>query len=221
MGRALRPRVIGCRARAPWYRERGPSRGRQIALTFDGGPTNFTPAIVHILHRFHVHSTFFIRGGFVSGRERLLREERRYGGELANHSFTHPHFPDHAELVRTSVLIHHVSGFWPCLFRAPYGDVNGSLLDSARRLGMVTVQWDIDTLDGFDAATSAQTIFGRVARLAQPGSIVLMHDGEGYHPPTIQALPRVIRMLRHRGYRLVTVSHLLGLAPRVLHGRGS
>jgi peptidoglycan/xylan/chitin deacetylase (PgdA/CDA1 family) len=36
-----------------------------------------------------------------------------------------------------------------------------------------------------------------------------MHDG-GHHPQTVRALPGVIRGLRARGLRLVTVTALLG-----------
>ncbi len=41
------------------------------------------------------------------------------------------------------------------------------------------------------------------------GAIVLMHDG-GNHPQTARALPAVIRGLRARGLRMVTVTALLG-----------
>ena len=36
-----------------------------------------------------------------------------------------------------------------------------------------------------------------------------MHDGGGNRSQTVAALPRIIRTLRGRGYRLVTVSKLL------------
>ena len=44
---------------------------------------------------------------------------------------------------------------------------------------------------------------------AKPGSIVLMHDAGGNRSETIAALPMIIRGLRRRGYKLVTVPQLL------------
>ncbi len=45
---------------------------------------------------------------------------------------------------------------------------------------------------------------------AQRGSIVVMHDGGGPRGQTIEALPAILSHFRHRGYRFVTVSELLG-----------
>ena len=77
---------------------------------------------------------------------------------------------------------------------------------------MLTIQWDVDSLDSLGAG--AARIFSRVTTLARGGSIVLMHDGEGPHRASLVALPRILRNLRSRGYRLVTVSRLLRLRSR-------
>ena len=46
-----------------------------------------------------------------------------------------------------------------------------------------------------------------------------MHDGGGDRSQTVAALPAIVRRLRQRGYRLVTVPQLLR-APGVSLGRG-
>ena len=46
--------------------------------------------------------------------------------------------------------------------------------------------------------------------LTQSRNIILMHDGGGNRDKTIAALPRLITELKKRGYKLVTVSGLLG-----------
>jgi peptidoglycan/xylan/chitin deacetylase (PgdA/CDA1 family) len=69
------------------------------------------------------------------------------------------------------------------------------------------VLWSLDSEDDHHpgaAAIRATTLAG-----AAPGAIILMHDG-GHHPQTVRALPGVIRGLRARGLRLVTVTALLG-----------
>lgn len=211
-------RVTGCVPAGSRYRESG-SRGRRlVALTFDGGPTaRYTGAVLARLRRAHVHVTFFIRGQFIDGQRRRLRQELREGHELANHSYSHPHFPSREELSRTNRLIRGATGYTPCLFRAPYGSVDGALLGRARRLGMLTIGWDVDSWDSLYDNLSAATIYKRVVHGARPGSIILMHDGEGPHPGTVEALSPILRALKRRHLQVVTVSRLLGLRAR--HGR--
>lgn len=200
--------AIGCRSRPPLLRERGPSRGRKVALTFDGGPSAHTTRVLDHLRRAGVHATFFIRGEYVPGRTALLRRIHREGHELANHSHTHPHLPSFRELVRTSRLIQATTGFRPCVFRAPYGALNRRLIANAWRLGMVTVQWDVDTLDSLGGGSA--TVYSRATRRSRAGSIILMHDGPGARPALVAQVPRILAALRRRGLRQVTVSELLG-----------
>jgi peptidoglycan/xylan/chitin deacetylase (PgdA/CDA1 family) len=48
----------------------------------------------------------------------------------------------------------------------------------------------------------------------RPGSIILMHDGEGPHEGTIQALGPILKALKRKKLYPVTVSELLGLRQR-------
>jgi peptidoglycan/xylan/chitin deacetylase (PgdA/CDA1 family) len=72
---------------------------------------------------------------------------------------------------------------------------------------MKSVLWDVDTVDWSRPGTGA--IRSRAGNAGR-GSIVLMHDGGGSRSQTVAALPGIISNLRARGYRLVTVSSLLG-----------
>jgi peptidoglycan/xylan/chitin deacetylase (PgdA/CDA1 family) len=40
-----------------------------------------------------------------------------------------------------------------------------------------------------------------------------MHDGGGNRSPTVSALPSIISNLKRRGFKLVTVSRLIGQRP--------
>ena len=72
---------------------------------------------------------------------------------------------------------------------------------------MVSVIWDVDTRDW--TLPGSDSIYAS-ATSAQPGSIVLMHDGGGDRSETLAALPRIIDNLKSRGFHLVTMTHLLG-----------
>jgi peptidoglycan/xylan/chitin deacetylase (PgdA/CDA1 family) len=79
----------------------------------------------------------------------------------------------------------------------------------ARSLGLITVNWDVDTVDWSTPGTS--TIYQRAVDGARPGSIILQHFGGGPRYQTLAALPQEISTLRRRGYRFMTVAELLGL----------
>ena len=210
---APRARPSGCVPRRPLFRVHGRRTQRRLSITFDGGPSKHTLGVLRTLRRYRAHATFFLRGDNIHGRGRILRRTLRGGHELANHSYSHPHMPSFRQLTRTSRLIRRAARFRPCLFRPPFGAWNSRLIRDARRAGMLTIYWDVDSHDS--AGASAATVFSRVVGLARGGSIVLMHDGPGQTAATRAALPRVLRGMRRRGYRLVTVSRLLGLRQRL------
>lgn len=185
----------------------GPQNRRQVALTFDDGPSlTQTPATLRILNRLHAHATFFEEGRHVKGREVLMGEILARGDEIGNHSFHHPEHPGDGELAATNRRIEAATGFRPCLFRPPYGLVDGQVISAARRAGLQLVLWGIDSLD--DKHPGAAAIRSNVLSQAGPGSIILMHDG-GHHPQTVRALPGIIHGLRERGLGLTTVTELL------------
>lgn len=197
----------GCSRSGDSVYTHGPRNRRQVALTFDDGPSEYTSRVLAILDRYDAKGTFFAVGRNVAGRESLLRRINEHGHELANHSLAHEQLPGRSSLARTSDLISRASGFRPCVFRPPYGLMVGATVLSARSEGMSSALWDVDTGDWQRPGSSA--IRDRALR-AGPGSIVLMHDGGGERSQTVAALPSIVKGLRARGYRLVTVTRLLG-----------
>ena len=111
--------------------------------------------------------------------------------------------------MQTSAAIKATSGFEPCLWRPPYGAFNSGAVSLARSLGLITVNWDVDTQDWSLPGTA--TIYQRAVSGARNGSIILQHFGGGPRYETLSALPQEIATLRQRGYRFVTVAELLGL----------
>jgi peptidoglycan-N-acetylglucosamine deacetylase len=181
---------------------------RQIALTFDDGPTAYTPRVLRALRRSDAKATFFVIGSQVEGREGLLRRMLRDGHEIANHSMMHAPRPDEDDLADASAAIEDATGFRPCQFRPPGGDVDDALVQRAETLGMSTVLWSVDPGDW--QAQEPSEISGRVMSAVEPGSIVLLHDGGGIRSATAEIAPLLIERLRDRGYELVTVTKLLG-----------
>jgi len=212
----LRYRPIGCVASGPVAdRTHGP-RLREVALTFDDGPSIYTRSFVQMLRAQGAVATFFMIGDQVSdGYRSILREELRNGDALGDHTWTHPNLTGssagavRSQLASTKSRIAAVSGYTPCLFRPPYGSYDSTVVSVARSLGLDTITWEVDPADYTLPGSGA--IAQRVLAQTQRGSIVLSHDGGGPRLQTLAAYPRIIAALRARGYRFVTVPQLLGL----------
>jgi len=192
------------------------TRQHVVALTFDGGGNaDAAKGVLAVLRQEHVRGTFFLTGHFVQTYPLLSRAiGRRY--PVANHTV------DHLDLRRLSTpaatreitqaerMIVRATGRDPRpLFRFPYGARDARTLGIVRRLGYTSVRWTVDTW-GWMGLT-LQTVAGAERRVLDhlvPGEIVLMHLGAARDRSTIDssALPEVIRAVRARGYRFVTLA---------------
>jgi peptidoglycan/xylan/chitin deacetylase (PgdA/CDA1 family) len=207
------PPPVGCTPAGPAYVTNGSRRRHVVALTFDDGPSAYTSAVLDVLARERVHATFFLIGQQVAGGAALVRRELAEGHMLGAHAWNHPDLAHDPALARrqirmTTDAIQRASGFRPCLFRAPFGDVSSGLIALARALGFTTIQWDVDPQDWSLPGSGA--IVARVVGGVRNGSIILLHDGGGPRSQTLAALPRIIHALKARNYGFVTVDRLTG-----------
>ncbi len=191
----------------------GGTKGNEVALTFDDGPGPYTPQLVDTLNALHVQATFFAIG-----------EEERYfsmgtlmelhsGDAVEDHTETHPMMAElsahdqHEELQEQIFQIQLLGGPTPRLFRPPYGSFDATTFHQLRRLHLLMVLWSTDTSDY--TLPGVQAIVQRALAGAHPGAIILMHDAGGNRAETIAAMPAIVRGLRARGLRPVTVPRLL------------
>lgn len=205
----LRPiQTIGCTGGNGEFVTHGPRGSKRVALTFDDGPSDYTPDVLKVLKRKHVKATFFMLGQQVASYPTYARRVLAQGHEVANHSYDHDLLPSGSNIRHATRTITEVTGFRPCLFRPPYGAVSGSLKKSAKDDDMKVVNWDVDTTDWKLPGSAA--IASTIVHQSRSGSIVLMHDGGGPRSGTVDALADAIGGLRKRGFEFVTVSELLG-----------
>jgi peptidoglycan-N-acetylglucosamine deacetylase len=194
---------------------KGGNRVKDMALTFDDGPGPDTPRIVSILRRYHAPATFFVLGRSAMTRAGRIGLRAETGREFAigDHTMTHPALgslgeaAQRREIAGQVRLLHAMGKPRPILFRPPFGSFDATtlrLLDHERMLGVL---WSADTKD-FERPGRKQIIYTAVSA-AQPGAIVLLHDGPSGRWETVAALPRIIVRLRQRHYKLVTVPEMM------------
>lgn len=195
---------------------------RELALTFDDGPSEWTPGLLDVFGEHGARATFFVLGASVAGREETIRRAVAEGHELGNHAYSHTDpaaLSDEAlrgELERTSALLEKITGARPRHFRPPYADTDFRVATLARAAGLAhTVLRSIDPVD-WDTP-EPEAISRRVLDEARPGAIVCLHDGippgggtgTPTRQPTVDAIRTIVPELGRRGYSLVTVTELL------------
>ncbi len=205
----LRPvRAVGCSGGGGGLLTNGPRDRRAVALTFDDGPSEYTPGFLDVLREKGAVGTFFEVGQETAGREDTMRRILAEGSEIGDHTMNHVEYPGYSQIAGAASLIEADTHFRPCLFRPPGGAVDASVVATAGSLGMRTIDWDVDPMDW--ATPGSAAVYSRVVGAARAGSIILMHDGGGDRSGTLAALPGIIDTLRARGYKLETVTQLLG-----------
>jgi peptidoglycan-N-acetylglucosamine deacetylase len=211
---AVRGRASEVFAPSIW---RGPRDRPTLALTFDDGPSEYTPQVLDILNRYSIPSTFFQCGANVERLPEIARQVLAAGHVIGNHTHTHPPLylrsPRfiHQEISRAQQSIRRHTGAAPEWFRAPFGARWFGLREAQRSLGLTGVMW---TVIGYDWKLTADGVVDRVARGAANGAILCLHDGRELQVKpdigvTVEALRRLLPILLDRGYKFETLGRLL------------
>ena len=216
--------VLGLAAHGTWHRNssvfgsvlsRLPGDEQLACITFDDGPNPVaTPRILDVLQREGVHATFFVLGRHADRWPELVKRMADEGHQLGNHGYHHRKLhrrtPGYVrdDLTRGADAIERASGVRPRHFRAPHGFRSPWVTPIARSLGERTIGWSLGVWDS--ARPGADEIVRRTLAGMRAGSILLLHDGDGYdangdRTQTAEALPRIIDGLRARGFRFVTL----------------
>jgi peptidoglycan/xylan/chitin deacetylase (PgdA/CDA1 family) len=202
---------------------RGRADSRQVALTFDDGPTpGPTDAILDILRAASVRASFFVVGVNVIKHPDLLRRIRDEGHLICNHSHSHSHFAMMRrrpywidEIVACDEAVGAAIGSRPKLYRPAMGVKTWHTFAALRQTGHTLVTWSSRARDGLP--TTPQRIMQRFEGV-RPGEIMLLHDGVEPHAPhadrsaTIAALPMLLERLRQLELTPVRLDEMLGVA---------
>ncbi|NLR33108.1 polysaccharide deacetylase family protein [Levilactobacillus tujiorum] len=181
---------------------------KMVALTFDDGPDKtLTPRLLKTLKKYKVHATFFETGQNVSRNPKIARAVLAGGNEIGNHSWNHPDFnrigtaKTVSQITRTNRAIYQATGTLPQFVRPPYGNITAA---EGRAIEQPIIRWSVDSRDW--AYLNKTKDINEVMRDTRGGDIILMHD---IHAQSVAAAPTIIKRLKAKGYKLVTVSQLL------------
>lgn len=181
----------------PPYRPNQHAKQRGIVyLTFDDGPSAYTPAILNILRATHSTATFFELGFRQAEHPAEAAQVRAEGSNVGNHTYNHP---DLTALAAGQIRWQLAHGPRSKCIRPPFGATNPAVRRLLAQQGLREVLWTVDTKD-WSRPGITHIIQAATGPAVHAGSIVLLHDGGGDRSQTVAALPKIISILQQRGY---------------------
>lgn len=181
-----------------------------VALTFDDGPSKHTTRLLDIFATYGGKGTFFVIGNLIDSRADTVKRITDEGHEVAGHSWSHRQLtkltPSEItdQIMTTRAKIYEITSVDSTVIRPPYGAFNSDVKEICANLGIIMVNWSLDTLDWKNK--NADMVYNAIMKDIKDGSIILCHD---LHGTTVDAMERIIPDLIEQGYQLVTVSELL------------
>jgi peptidoglycan/xylan/chitin deacetylase (PgdA/CDA1 family) len=183
-----------------------------VALTFDDGPGPYTDRLLQILKDDDAKATFFLIGNKVAANPAGAKRIADAGMEIGCHTWEHPNMTTipaddiAGQFSRANDAITAATGRTPTLWRPAGGLSNDAVRQVAGRFGLAEILWDVIPFDWANDSNTAATRYMLMTQI-KPGSVVLFHDT---YSSTVDLVYQFIPVLKANGYRLVTVSELLG-----------
>jgi peptidoglycan/xylan/chitin deacetylase (PgdA/CDA1 family) len=178
---------------------------RNVALTFDDGPSQYTTEIVDMLKKYRVGGTFFFIGRNVSAYPDSVEYVQRNGYSIGSHSMNHKNMAalsydeQENELLQSMKLIENITHEEVFLFRAPFGSFDGQVEDLVHKHQYKMVLWNNDPKDW--KSRDADQIFHNIKNTELSGSIILMHESRA----VVDVLPRVIEYIQEQGLKITSL----------------
>jgi peptidoglycan/xylan/chitin deacetylase (PgdA/CDA1 family) len=190
-----------------------PTKEKVIALTFDDAWIDADlESILATLKTAGIKATFFPTGIGVEQSPELARRVVAEGHEFGSHAYTHSKLRVMSRDELLSQIQKTEEAFSAAglkdpapLFRAPWGEVNAKVLSVLGDEGYVNIMWTARGGDTVAHRTPAQVIVN-VMNSVRAGGIIVMHTRNEITP---KALPELIRRIKAKGYRFVTLSEVL------------
>ncbi len=189
-----------------------PATGKTVYLTFDDGPSRYTPEILDVLDKYGVKATFFV----VNGRyNSTMKDIVDRGHQIGLHTYSHDYKKIYAsdtayfnDLQKIHDVVLKETGVDCKVIRFPGGSSNtvsknyskgimSRITKAVGEKGYVYFDWNCSNGDA-DGANTVQKQLNFCSQFPKSASrvIVLMHDTK---KTTLEALPKIIEYYQSCG----------------------
>nr|AMJ52403.1 hypothetical protein [Rhizophagus clarus] len=191
-----------------------------VAITFDDGPSQFTPQLLDKLKSMGVKATFFVNGnnfGCIYDNANTLIRAFKEGHQIASHTWSHPDLATLTkgqikyQMLKLNEAFAKILGVIPVFVRPPFGSgVDKPLvMNTLGELGFQVVTWDTDTNDWQGKSTSECLSVYKNATAPPHSHIVLNHDT--IKNTATNMAPQAFQIMKNRKFKINTVASCLGI----------
>ena len=212
-----------------WYK--GVRERKEVCISFDDGPHPLScRSLLATLKDKHVVATFFVVGKQVEGNPDLVKLIIDEGHELGNHTYDHVRLDSltreqvYDQINRCEKSVESATGRKMVLFRPPGMRYNDTVVSVVKQDGLIMMSYVIGAKDFIGTvpvgeltaeqqkqpAITPDKIIEYVEKQLKPGAIILLHD----NPITAAALPRLIDMVRAKGYEFRSAQEMMSDLPQ-------
>ncbi|WP_237391690.1 polysaccharide deacetylase [Paenibacillus dendrobii] len=194
------------------------SGSKTIYITFDDGPSPYTPQLLNVLDQYKVKATFFMLGNQIASHPASTARIAKDGHGLGLHGMTHQKNKFYAspysalnEMNMDNKKLHDAAKVYTKLIRVPYGSkpyFTKAYRDQTAASGYHLWDWNIDSND-WRYQSNPQIIYNNVMRdiktMEKKGvtPIVLFHDQHA----TVTILPKLIKAIQAEGYTFKPITN--------------
>lgn len=179
---------------------------KQVAITFDDGPSGYTIDLLNYLGEAHIPATFFMVGNRLQHYADTLNKMVADGHEIGYHSYAHTlqsylsSDQIKSDFDASSAILKEMTGAAFTVWRAPGGDINDRILGC---IPLPHIMWSVDTRDW--ATQDSDSNYWHITN-ARDGAIILLHD---LYYPSVSGAIRAMKDMNAGDYEFVTVTELL------------
>jgi peptidoglycan/xylan/chitin deacetylase (PgdA/CDA1 family) len=212
-----------------WYK--GVPSKKEVCITFDDGPHPLScRSLLTTLKDKKVPAVFFVVGKQVEGNPDLVRMIADEGHEIGNHTYDHIRLTNvdreqvYDQITRCDSAVERASGRKMVLFRPPGMKYSEHVLSVVSQKNMILMEYVLGAKDFIGTATKGELtleqqklpavtpdyVVESVVKQLRPGAIILLHD----NPITAAALPKLIDMVREKGYEFKSAKEMMYQLPQ-------
>lgn len=180
---------------------------KEVALTFDDGPTEFTPQFLDLLKENNVKATFFCIGRQIEKYPETFQRIIAEGHTVGNHTYSHANNTGFLstskmmeEIEKCDEVMEKIGNIKTNLYRPPFGVTNPSIAKAIKKTNKISIGWNVRSLDTI--TENEKKIYRKVTKNLKKGSIILLHDTS---EKTHQVLVDLLLFLKDKKYSTFTV----------------
>lgn len=184
---------------------------KEVALTFDDGPTELTPKFLDLLKEKNTKATFFCIGKQIEKYPQTFQRIIAEGHTVGNHTYSHSNntgFLSSSKMIeeieKCDEVISKIGNIKTNFYRPPFGVTNPNIAKAIKKSQKKSIGWNVRSLD--TVIDNEKKIYNRITKNLNKGSIILLHDTS---EKTYNVLVELLLFLEREKYSTFTMDSMI------------